>query len=179
MILYMSKKHEYVNDRIRFFHEEIIKLSKILITLNKKMSCMQKQITEQKNEIDSLKLRPDTHTETSDIKIKLSNLIDTSEWQTTKCIKLGENIILNFEQKTDSIKIKEYSGSIKLDGFGIEKHCVFGNIVIYNKDSGTIHTGIIEKNQDKITYILSNRPLSPLLTKFSGTIKIEIIFHKI
>jgi len=76
---------------------------------------------------------------------------------------------------SNCIKVCDLSGSIKIDDiatFNINN--VFGNIILYNSDNGTIYNGLVCIVGNCLEYTLSNKPLIPIGTSFSGTISLII-----
>lgn len=77
--------------------------------------------------------------------------------------------------------VKCHSGEIILldNAIDICKYDFCGQIVIHHYTTNTIHQGIIFRENQKIKYVFSNRPLLPLCTGFMGSIQVTIYLHHI
>lgn len=98
-------------------------------------------------------------------------------------IRQEHNTVIRFQRHIDKIKLTKNVNKIYFKNLKIkfDQSNVSGTISIYNKQNGVMYSGIItkcDKDNNNLMYMISNRPIMPILTEFSGIIQIEICVVK-
>jgi len=129
----------------------------------------------QNSDYDDSTIRSLSHAEELEtlpnISITFSNILSTNDNIECAVMKFRNFIHIWSSTKMENVIIKDTEGKIKIKDFkDFNDKITSGDITIFNTETGTLYSGIICVENNKLRFKITNRPIIPLCTIMKGVI---------